>query len=148
MANSANGGRMTPAEIKLVQSSFQKVVPISDRVAKLFYDRLFEINPPLRQLFSADLTIQRIKLITTLTTIIMGLDQIDAMLPEVRQLAARHVEYGVDNHHYETVGEALLWALEQGLGEDFTPEVKDAWVAAYTFLAEVMTKAADETRAA
>ncbi len=130
---------MTPEQITLVQTSFQKVVPIAGTAADLFYDRLFEIAPPVRTLFPSDLTEQKVKLMAMLGTAVTNLHQLDTILPAVRALGERHKGYGVTADHYAPVGAALLWTLEKGLGPDFTPETKEAWTAAYTALAGVMS---------
>ena len=130
---------MTPEQITLVQTSFKKVVPIAGTAADLFYDRLFEIAPPVRTLFPSDLTEQKVKLMAMLGTAVTNLHQLDTILPAVRALGERHKGYGVTADHYAPVGAALLWTLEKGLGPDFTPETKEAWTAAYTALAGVMS---------
>ena len=68
------------------------------------------------------------------------------MVPAVRQLGARHANYGVRDEHYATVGSALLWTLEQGLGDKFTPAVHDAWLTVYELLAGVMQMGAIEAQ--
>lgn len=133
---------MTPEQVSMVQDSFRKVVPIADTAADLFYDRLFTIAPEVRPLFPDDLKEQKKKLITMLATAVTNLHQVETILPAVENLGKRHVSYGVTAKHYEPVGAALLWTLEQGLGSDFTPPVKAAWTEAYTTLAGVMTGAA------
>jgi hemoglobin-like flavoprotein len=138
---------MTPEQVKLVQDSFQKVVPIADKAADLFYDRLFAIAPEVRPLFPDDLSEQKKKLMQMLGTAIANLHQVEKILPAVEDLGKRHVAYGVTPKHYEPVGAALLWTLEQGLGPDFTPPVKDAWTQTYTTVAAVMTKAAESVPA-
>jgi hemoglobin-like flavoprotein len=130
---------MTPEQITLVQTSFKKVVPIAGTAADLFYDRLFEIAPPVRALFPSDLTEQKVKLMAMLGTAVTNLHQLDTILPAVKALGERHKGYGVTADHYAPVGAALLWTLEKGLGPDFTPETKAAWTEAYTALAGVMT---------
>jgi len=132
---------MTPQQIELVQTSFKKVVPIAATAADLFYDRLFEMAPETRAMFPADLTEQKRKLISMLGTAVTNLHKLDAILPAVKDLGRRHKGYGVTAGHYAPAGAALLWTLEQGLGADFTPDVKAAWSAAYTALAGVMTAA-------
>src|SRR5262249_49511231 len=112
--------------------------PIASKAAALFYDRLFEIAPEVRQLFPADLSGQKVKLMGILATAINNLHRLDAILPTVRQLGDRHRDYGVSAEHYATVGAALLWTLEQGIGAGFTSEVKAAWYEAYCALAEAM----------
>lgn len=133
---------MTPEQIKMVQDSFQKVVPIAGTAADLFYDRLFAIAPEVRPLFPDNLAEQKKKLIAMLATAVTNLHQVEKIVPAVQDLGKRHVAYGVSDKHYEPVGAALLWTLEQGLGADFTPPVKTAWTEAYTTLAGVMQAAA------
>jgi hemoglobin-like flavoprotein len=135
---------MTPEQITLVQNSFKNVVPIADKAADLFYDRLFTIAPEVRSLFPDDISGQKKKLIQMLATAVSNLHNVETILPAVQDLGRRHVAYGVTDKHYEPVGAALLWTLEQGLGAGFTPTVKEAWTAAYVTLAGVMQKAAAE----
>src|SRR5215471_20691184 len=130
---------MTPQQVELVQTSFKKVVPIAATAADLFYNRLFEIAPETRGLFPEDLTEQKGKLMAMLGTAVTNLHKLDTILPAVKALGERHKGYGVTADHYAPVGAALLWTLEKGLGPDFTPETKEAWTAAYTALAGVMT---------
>src|SRR5713226_2132835 len=122
---------MTPDQVKLVQQSFAKVAPISETAADLFYDRLFEIAPQVRAMFPADMTEQRKKLMMTLAAVVNGLANLDSILPAASALAKRHVAYGARAEHYPVVGAALLWTLEKGLGDGWTPEVADAWGTAY-----------------
>jgi nitric oxide dioxygenase len=129
---------MTPDQIKLVQDSFAKVAPISEKASELFYGRLFETAPQVRALFPDDMTEQRKKLMATLAIVVNGLTNLDAILPAASALAKRHVGYGAEPAHYPVVGAALLWTLEKGLGDSWTPPVADAWTAAYTTLSEFM----------
>ncbi|MGY4310063.1 hemoglobin-like flavoprotein [Bradyrhizobium sp. USDA 4369] len=129
---------MTPSQITLVQESFAKVAPISEQAAVLFYDRLFEVAPPVRAMFPVDLTEQRKKLMGTLAVVVGGLSNLDSVLPAASALAKRHVNYGAKPEHYPVVGAALLWTLEKGLGEAWTPEVAEAWTAAYATLSGYM----------
>ena len=133
---------MTAREITLVQSSFRAVAPIADQAAALFYARLFELDPALRALFRGDMQEQGRKLMSVLGLAVGSLEKLDQLLPAVRQLGVRHVGYGVDDGHYATVGAALLWTLEKGLGSAFTPEVRAAWTTTYTTLASTMLDAA------
>jgi hemoglobin-like flavoprotein len=133
---------MTSEQIALVQSSFKQVAPIADQAAALFYKRLFELDPELKALFKADMVEQGKKLMQMISVAVNGLTRLDEIVPAVQQLGKRHVGYGVTPAHYDTVGTALIWTLELGLGSSFTPQVKDAWVAAYTLLAGVMIDAA------
>ena len=136
---------MTPTQINLVQSSWEKVVPISDAAAKLFYGKLFELDPDLKALFTSDITEQGKKLMHMITLAVRGLNSLDKLVPAVQDLGRRHIQYGVRHKDYETVGTALLWTLEQGLGQDFTKQVKDAWLHLYTILAKTMQSAAADT---
>lgn len=133
---------MTPEQKVLVQESFQKVVPIADQAAALFYKKLFELDPSIKPMFPNDLEEQGKKLMNMIAAAVNGLDDLDALVPVVQDLGVRHVDYGVTDQHYDTVAAALLWTLEQGLGDDFTPEVKEAWIVVYTVLATTMKDAA------
>ncbi len=133
---------MTSREITLVQSSFRAVAPIADQAAALFYARLFELDPALRAFFRGDMQEQGRKLMSVLSLAVGSLEKLDQLLPAVRQLGVRHVGYGVDDSHYATVGAALLWTLEKGLGSAFTPEVRAAWTTTYNTLASAMLDAA------
>lgn len=139
---------MTPEQKTLVQSTFAQVVPIAPQAAELFYGRLFELDPALKPLFTGDMTEQGRKLMATLGVAVNALDNLDELIPVLQNLGKGHVAYGVQDAHYETVGAALLWTLEQGLGDAFTPEVKDAWIEVYTIVATVMKDAAAEVKAA
>jgi hemoglobin-like flavoprotein len=130
-----NVSLVTEEQITLVQSTFKQVVPIAEVAADLFYGRLFEIDPSLKPLFKSDLKDQGRKLMQMLSVAVNGLNNLDAIVPAVHDLGKRHVGYGVKADHYTTVGAALLWTLEQGLGDAFTPDVKDAWAAVYGVLA-------------
>jgi hemoglobin-like flavoprotein len=116
---------MTPDQVKLVQQSFTKVAPISETAAVLFYDRLFDIAPKVRAMFPTDLTEQRRKLMATLAAVVNGLGNLESVLPAASALAKRHVSYGAKPEHYPVVGAALLWTLEKGIGDGWTPEVAD-----------------------
>ena len=133
---------MTPEQIRLVKSSFASVLPIADRTGVQFYDRLFALDPALRPLFKGDITEQSRMLMRMLATVVNGLDRLETIVPAVQALGVRHAGYGVVDAHYQTVGDALLWTLRQGLGDSFTPEVAGAWSAAYGVLAGTMQSAA------
>jgi hemoglobin-like flavoprotein len=133
---------MTPEQVTRVQESFEKVVPIAATAADLFYERLFVIAPEVRLLFPADLQQQKVKLIAMLATAVGNLHQMHSIIPKVEELGRRHVAYGVTPEHYESVGAALLWTLEQGLGSEFTPPVREAWAEAYMTLSGAMKNAA------
>ena len=129
---------MNPAQIKLVQESFAKVAPISEQAAVIFYDRLFELAPQVRAMFPNDMTEQRKKLMATLAVVVNGLANLEAVLPAASALAKRHVAYGARPAHYPVVGGALLWTLEKGLGDAWTPDVAAAWTTAYGVLSGYM----------
>ena len=134
---------MTPQQIDLVQASWKQVLPVSETAAQMFYGRLFFLDPSLRRLFLGDMREQGQKVMAMLSYIVNGLARLDVLLPAVRALGRRHATYGVRPEHYYTVGAALLWTLEQGLGAAFTPAVREAWVAAYGVLANTMRDAAE-----
>lgn len=129
---------MTEDQVKLVQESFAKVAPISEQAAVIFYDRLFEVAPGVKAMFSSDMTEQRKKLMAMLAVVINGLNDLPSVLPAASALARRHVGYGAKPEHYPVVGGALLWTLERGLGEAWTPEIAAAWTAAYGTLSGYM----------
>ena len=129
---------MTSEQVTLVQQSFAKVAPISEQAAVLFYGRLFEVAPAVRAMFPDDMTEQRKKLMATLAIVVNGLTYLEAVLPAASALAKRHVSYGAKAEHYPVVGGALLWTLEKGLGDAWTPETATAWTAAYGTLSGYM----------
>lgn len=133
---------MTPRQIELVQSTWADVEPIADTAARLFYRRLFEIAPEVRPLFKTSIAEQGDKLMKTLALAVGSLTKLETIVPAVEALGRRHNDYGVVAQHYDKVAEALLWTLEQGLGERFTAEVREAWTATYLTLAGVMITAA------
>ena len=140
---------MTPEQVNLVQQSFAKVAAISEQAAMLFYDRLFEVAPSVKAMFPADMTEQRKKLMGTLAVVVNGLGDLGSVLPAASALAKRHVSYGAKPEHYPVVGGTLLWTLEKGLGEAWTPDVADAWTAAYGTLSGYMiSEAYGSTQAA
>ncbi len=129
---------MNSTEVALIQSSFAQVKPISEQAAALFYARLFEIAPQVKPLFKSDMSEQGRKLMGTLAYVVSGLNDLPAILPAASALAKMHVGYGVQAEHYRPVGEALLWTLEKGLGDQWTPETSAAWTTAYTTLSGYM----------
>lgn len=136
---------MAPEKIALVRSSWQQVLPIKDTAAHLFYGRLFELDPSLRSMFKGDMVEQGRKLMAIINTAVNSLDNLGPLVGAIEDMGRRHVAYGVTEAHYDTVGSALIWTLNQGLGEQFTPAVKDAWVETYATLASVMKKASYAT---
>ena len=135
---------MNPAQITLVQNTFKLVEPIAEIAAGLFYNRLFELDPSLRPMFKNDIKEQGKKLMQALAFVVKGLKKPDMIIPVIQDLGRGHVQYGVQDAHYDTVGAALLWTLEKGLGEAWTAEVQEAWTAAYGLIAHVMKEAASE----
>lgn len=138
---------MTEAQIVAVQETFALVEPGADLVAGLFYDRLFELDPSLRPLFRGDITEQGRKLMKMLSMVVRELRGLQMLLPAIEQLGERHAGYGVQPEHYATVGQALLETLAIGLGDRFTPAVRDAWTVAYTALATTMQAGAAKSLA-
>jgi nitric oxide dioxygenase len=137
---------MTPEQITLVQDSFAKVEPIADKAAELFYGRLFEIAPQVKPLFTTPVEEQGKKLMTMIGIAVKGLSKLEQIVPAVQQLGVRHLDYGVEEEHFAIVGEALLWTLEQGLGDAWNDELKDAWSTTYGVLADTMVSAMNEAR--
>lgn len=135
---------VTPEEVTLVQSSWEKVAPISDTAAELFYGKLFELDPSLKAMFPEDMVEQKKKLMQTLAVCVNGLSDLGEIVPAVKALGQRHVGYKVVDEQYATVGAALLWTLEQGLGEAYTDETAAAWTTVYTVLSDTMKEAAAE----
>ena len=137
---------MSPEDKALVKTTWAIVVPIADVAATLFYDRLFALDSSLRPMFDrTDMKEQRRKLLAALGAVVNGLDNLEPLIPVLENLGRNHSRYGVKDAHYETVGAALLWTLEQGLGEAWTPAAKAAWTRAYGTVANVMRSAAEPT---
>lgn len=139
---------MNDTQVALVQQTWKQVLPIRDVAAKLFYDKLFELDPALKLLFKGDMVEQGRKLMTMIGTAVAGLSRPDELIPAVQALGVRHIGYGVCDEHYDTVAAALLDTLGKGLGEAFTAEVKEAWTAVYLVLAKTMKDAAAQQPAA
>jgi hemoglobin-like flavoprotein len=136
---------MTPEQTRLIKETWRRVLPIADGAAALFYNRLFEIDPSTERLFfNTRMPEQRKKLVQMLSAALQGLDNLDALVPVVENLGRRHRGYGVTAEHYESVGAALLWTLEQGLGRAWTPQAAEAWTQLYGLLSAVMRRAANE----
>lgn len=138
---------MTPEQLVLVKESWAMVVPIKEQAAELFYGKLFELDPALKPMFKGNMQEQGRKLTAMINTAVNGLDRLEAIVPAVQDLGRRHVAYGVTDSHYDTVGTALIWTLEKGLGPVFTPACKEAWVSVYGVLAGTMKSAAAEAAA-
>lgn len=133
---------MTPNQIALVQRSWTQVLPLAETAAQMFYERLFTLDPSLRPLFRGEMKEQGRKVMAMISMAVNGLTRLEQLVPAVQALGRRHAGYGVRDEHYATVGAALLWTLEQGLGNSFTPAVREAWTAAYGVLSSTMKDAA------
>ena len=138
---------MTLEEIKLVKESWAKVLPISGQAAELFYGRLFELYPEVQPYFKGDMKEQGRKLMGMIGSAVNSLENLGTMIPVIKESGKRHAGYGVKDEDYDKVADALIWSLGKGLGDDFTDEVKSAWVTTYTSLADVMKEAAGESAA-
>lgn len=129
---------ITARQISLVQNSFRKVEPIAEQAAEIFYNKLFEYDPSLKSMFKGDLKDQGRKLMATLKVAVNGASDLDKLVPVLHQLADRHVGYGVKPKDYTPVGNALLFTLKTGLGDDFNPELREAWVDTFRLIATTM----------
>lgn len=129
---------MTPRQIALVQETFQRIQPVLEQAAALFYDRLFALEPDLKPLFKGDIDQQGRKLMLVIATAVHNLHRLEDIAAALQALGRRHAGYGVREGHFGLVAVALLWALERGLGEAFTDEVEEAWTVAYMELATIM----------
>jgi len=133
---------LSTQQIQLIRDSWQRVLPMKKQAAELFYGRLFELDPSVKSLFKGKLDFQGDKLMTTLNVVVNSLDDLSGVEAILQAMGERHIIYGVEAAHYETVGAALLWVLQQGLGDYFTEEVEEAWVIAYGLVATTMKEAA------
>ena len=134
---------MTPETERLVRDSWTRFEPVAVQSAEFFYDKLFELDPEARRLFArTDMEAQGRKVMQMFAEIVRTLDQPEALVSEVADLGRRHVHYGVRDSQYDSVGIALLWTLERGLGPGFTAEVRNAWTEAYLLLSTVLRRAA------
>jgi len=133
---------MDAKQVALVQESFEKAAALGDKVADLFYEELFAIDPTLRAMFRGNMREQKKKLLTTLAFVVRSLHVPEKIIKPAQNLAIKHVDYGVKPEHYTLVGNALLRTLKKGLGAQYTPNVRDAWVEAFRTLARIMKDAA------
>jgi hemoglobin-like flavoprotein len=132
---------LTKQEISLVQADWDKVLPIADTAATIFYDRLFQVDPGLKPLFKSDFGEQKRKLMQVIGVAVRGLDDLGALVPTVQALGKRHVGYGVKPGDYDTVGAALLFTLRKGLGDGFDGAHEAAWAKVYGVLSRTMIEA-------
>lgn len=136
---------MTDQDLAIIRSTWAKVLPIAEQAADLFYGRLFEIAPDVQPMFAeTDMTAQKGKLLTALNLAVQNADNPGALVPVLEEMGRRHVSYGVKDEHYDAVGAALIWTLEQGLGADFTDQARAAWTAVYGLVSDTMRRAAAE----
>ena len=134
---------MDERTITLLQDSFADVMAMRQEAAALFYERLFALDPSLKPLFSdADMRSQEMKLMAALALVVGKLRQLGEVVPVLETLAVRHVAYGVEEHHYATVGQALIQTLSLAFGQRFTPELRTAWLSAYGAISGAMIAAA------
>ena len=133
---------MRPETERVVRESWAQFQPVAEQSAGFFYDKLFELDPEAQRLFArTDMVAQGHKVMRMFAEIVHILDRPEALVTEVADLGRRHVGYGVQDHQYDSVGIALLWTLERGLGSAFTDEVRDAWTEAYLLLSTVLRRA-------
>ena len=138
---------MNKIEIELIRETWALVVPIAGAAAQLFYQRLFEIDPDVKSLFAAtDMSAQHEKLLGALSLVVEKADQLETIVPVLQELGRSHVKYGVEARHYDSVGSALLWTLEQGLGDRFTDRARAAWTVAYALVSGPMRQAAADAQ--
>jgi hemoglobin-like flavoprotein len=137
---------MTPEQITLVQSSFDRLGPQLPTLATRFYQELFARNPALRSLFTTDMAEQKVRFSRKLTEIVWAMPRLAELLTHTRALGARHVGYGVRVADYRTVGDALLAALAAVLGDSFDTPTREAWILAYNLVAETMLEGAAAAR--
>lgn len=135
---------MTPEQKMLVRSSFEALLPDTDTLAAMFYRRLFELDPSLRPMFTISIRLQGHKFMEMLHSVLQHLDRLDEIVMTVWQLGKRHGGYGVQEAQYDTVREALLWAIAQQLGERYTLAMEAAWKEVYNLMAATMKQAAAE----
>jgi hemoglobin-like flavoprotein len=138
----ASGKTMDAEKIRLVKDSWVKIKPLGATAADLFYARLFAIAPHVRPLFKENIRAQGKKFMDMINLIVVDLDRIEELVPELENLARRHTNYGVVFADYDAVRESLIWAFEQILKNDFTPAVRSTWTEAYEVVANIMKAAA------
>ena len=131
---------MDSDKVKLVQDSFDRIEVLAPQASALFYNNLFALDPSLRPMFPGDMAVQGAKLMQMIGAGVKLLGEPAKLVPVLRNLGRRHDDYGVREDHYVTVGIALLWTLEKGLGPEFTPSVRAAWREAYRFFSAEMIR--------
>ena len=136
----------SPEHVRIVQSTWLEVLPSKDITARRFYDRLFEMDASFRDLFPGDMSEQCEELVLLIDAAVKGLSRLPRLVPAVQELGRCHASTGINDDHYAMAGDALVWALGNGLGTEFTPDVKEAWTAVYGVLATTMRDAAAAAR--
>lgn len=131
-------GGLTQQQVEWLQRSWARVVPIAPEAAKLFYARLFELDPGLRSLFRGDAGVQHRALIAALDQAVNALEDPGVLAPVLSELGRRHAGYGVVPAHFDVVGAALIWTLERGLGDAFVVPVREAWEALFAEVRRMM----------
>jgi hemoglobin-like flavoprotein len=138
---------MDAATIEVLRRSFARIAELRPDVTAVFYERLFEVAPSVRPLFTTDMEEQQRKLLYTLVTIVECVDKPEKLMNVLSTLGQRHVKYGAKPEHYDVVGSVLLWTFEKVLGPEFTPDVRQAWTEAYGVVANTMRAAAASSTA-
>ena len=134
---------LSEKDVVELRQSWALVAGDAEAVTDLFYGRLFDLDPQVRELFAGtDMAAQGHRLAAALSAVVAAADELSAAVPMLQELGARHGALGVRGPDYDTVGRALLWTLERGLGERFRPETKAAWSAAYAIVAGTMMEGA------
>ena len=133
---------MTPEQIALVTASVEGMRADADAVVSRFYDRLFEVAPDARELFTIDMATQRAKFFRELDTITHAIPDLDAFVERAAALGLEHAGFGVERRHYGAFGDVLLEVLAERYGDDFTPELADAWRLAYRLVSDSMQRGA------
>jgi hemoglobin-like flavoprotein len=129
---------MTPEQLELVQSSYASLGSGTREMAKDFYARLFASDPTTKELFTESPDVMATKFADELGAIVEAITSYETFAPRVRDLAARHVRYGVQTRHYQPLGDALIATLAARLGPRWNPELEAAWRRAYNLVAELM----------
>jgi len=133
---------MKDRNILIIKNSWSYLINQSDEVGLLFYEKLFELDPGLKPMFHNDMEKQIQKLMDMITFMVTRLQTMTDIENDIDALALRHVKYGVRNEHYQIMGEALLWALQNSLGNMWDDDTNNAWMELYNFLALSMTRSA------
>lgn len=137
---------MSPAAQHHIRQTFTLLEPRAGIVSLLFYQRLFNLAPGVRSLFTGDIEAQGVKLMAMLKTVIDSLEAPDKLIPALEEMGRRHAGYGVEDSQYDIVGQALLETFADVLGQEFSADARDAWATAYNWIAHCMKTGAAVTR--